>query len=113
MLSVKLNMFFFTLSRYNLPPIHLAYCLLSSVEMVKFHMPPFAFMNLHNGPPDKSNNNGISKAIAAMPIVGILVASALLLSGLSLIGSETAMAQQNMTAANATAANATAANATG
>jgi hypothetical protein len=65
-------------------------------------------MNLHNGPPDKSNNNRTAKAIAAVPIAGILVAAVLLLGLLSVIGSETAIAQQqNMTAANATAANAT------
>jgi Mg2+/citrate symporter len=63
-------------------------------------------MNLRNRP-DKSNNNITSKAIAAIPIAGILVAAGLLLGLLSVIGSETAIAQQNMTAMNATAMNAT------
>jgi hypothetical protein len=81
--------------------------------MVKFHIPSFALMNLSNRPLDKSSNNITSKAIAAIPIAGILVAAALLLGFLSVIGSETAIAQQqNMTAANATAMNATAMNAT-
>jgi hypothetical protein len=47
---------------------------------------------------DRSNNNRTAKAIAAMPIAGILVAASLLLSGLSVIGSYHAvLAQQNMT----------------
>jgi hypothetical protein len=47
---------------------------------------------------NKSNNNRTSKAIAAMPIAGIVVAASLLLSGLSVVGSyHLAFAQQNMT----------------
>ena len=69
-------------------------------------------MNPQNGP-DKSNNERISNARAAIPVAGILVAAALLSGLLSVIGSETAIAQQNMTGTNATAAgNATAMNAT-
>jgi hypothetical protein len=46
---------------------------------------------------DKSNNR-TSKAIAAMPIAGIVVAASLLLLGLSLVNSyHPALAQQNMT----------------
>jgi hypothetical protein len=96
---------------YSLPQIHLAYCLLTYTEIVKFHKPSLALMNLHNGS-DKINNNRTAKATSAIPIVGILVAAALLLGLLSVIGGETAIAQQNMTGTNATAANATAANAT-
>ena len=91
----------------------LAYYLLSCVEMVKFHVPSFASMNLRNGPLDKSNNNRTAKAIAAIPIAGILVAAAFMSGLLSVIGSETAIAQQNVTGTNATATNATATNATG
>jgi hypothetical protein len=70
-------------------------------------------MNLHNRPDKSNSNNRTTKAIAAIPMAGILVAAVLLLGLLSLIGSDAAIAQQqNMTAANATAANATAANAT-
>jgi len=69
-------------------------------------------MNPRNGPLDKSNNNRTAKAIAAIPIAGILVAAAFMSGLLSVIGSETAIAQQNVTGTNATAANATAANAT-
>jgi hypothetical protein len=90
----------------------LAYYLLSCVEIVKFHVPSFASMNLRNGPLDKSNNNRTAKAIAAIPIAGILVAAAFMSGLLSVIGSETAIAQQNVTATNATATNATATNAT-
>jgi hypothetical protein len=90
----------------------LAYYLLSCVEIVKFHVPSFASMNPRNGPLDKSNNNRTAKAIAAIPIAGILVAAAFMSGLLSVIGSETAIAQQNVTGTNATAANATAANAT-
>src|SRR5215213_6265211 len=100
------------LSMYSLPQIHLAYCLLTYVEIVKFHKPSLALMNLHNGS-DKINNNRTAKATSAIPIAGILVAAALLLGLLSVFGGETAIAQQNMTGTNATAANATAANATG
>jgi hypothetical protein len=99
------------LSMYSLPQIHLAYCLLTYAEIVKFHNPSLALMNLHNGS-DKINNNRTAKATSAIPIAGILVAAALLLGLLSVIGGETAIAQQNMTGTNATAANATAANAT-
>jgi hypothetical protein len=99
------------LSMYSLPQIHLAYCLLTYTEIVKFHKPSLALMNLHNGS-DKINNNRTAKATSAIPIAGILVAAALLLGLLSVIGGETAIAQQNMTGTNATAANATAANAT-
>jgi hypothetical protein len=90
----------------------LAYYLLSCVEIVKFHVPSFASMNLRNGPLDKSNNNRTAKAIAAIPIAGILVAAAFMSGLLSVIGSETAIAQQNVTTTNATATNATATNAT-
>jgi hypothetical protein len=109
-------MLFASLKIQLLSQIHLAYCLLSCVEIVKFHIPSFALMNLRSRP-DKSNNNITSKAIAAIPIAGILVAAALLLGLLSVIGSETVIAQQqNMTATNvtnATAAGANVTNATG
>src|SRR5215213_5048789 len=100
------------LSMYSLSQIHLAYCLLTYAEIVKFHNPSLALMNLHNRS-DKINNNRTAKATSAIPIAGILVAAALLLGLLSVIGGETAIAQQNMTGTNATAANATADNATG
>jgi hypothetical protein len=90
----------------------LAYYLLSCVEIVKFHVPSFASMNPRNGPLDKSNNNRTAKAIAPIPIAGILVAAAFMSGLLSVIGSETAIAQQNVTGTNATATNATATNAT-
>jgi hypothetical protein len=90
----------------------LAYYLLSCVEIVKFHVPSFASMNPRNGPLDKSNNNRTAKAIAAIPIAGILVAAAFMSGLLSVIGSETVIAQQNVTGTNATATNATATNAT-
>jgi hypothetical protein len=76
-------------------------------------------MNPDDRRKDLSTNNRATKAIGAMPIIGILAAAALLSGFSSVIGSETAIAQQqnmtgtNATAANATAANATAANATG
>lgn len=56
-------------------------------------------MNPDNKRKDKSNNERTSKAIAAMPIAGIVVAASLLLSGLALISSyQSAIAQQqNMT----------------
>ena len=56
-------------------------------------------MNPDNRRKDKSNNKRTSKAIAAMPIAGIVVAASLLLSGLALINSyQPAIAQQqNMT----------------
>ena len=95
------------LKRYRLAQIHLAYYLLSCVEIVKFHVPSFASMNLRNGPLDKSNNNRTAKAIAAIPIAGILVAAAFMSGLLPVIGSETAIAQQNVTGTNATATNAT------
>jgi uncharacterized protein YjbI with pentapeptide repeats len=77
-----------------------------------FHIPSFALMNLRSRP-DKSNNNITSKAIAAIPIAGILVAAALLLGLLSVIGSETVIAQQqNMTGTNVTNATAAGANVT-
>ena len=94
------------LSTYSLSQIHLAYCLLTYAEIVKFHNPSLALMNLHNGS-DKINNNRTAEATSAIPIAGILVAAALLLGLLSVIGGETAIAQQNMTGTNATAANAT------
>jgi hypothetical protein len=90
----------------------LAYYLLSCVEIVRFHVPSFASMNPRNGPLDKGNNNRTAKAIAAIPIAGILVAAAFMSGLLSVIGSETAIAQQNVTGTNATATNATATNAT-
>ena len=48
---------------------------------------------------DTSNNNRRAKAIAAMPIAGIVVGVLLLLSGLSVIGGSyhSVLAQQNMT----------------
>src|SRR5215216_2179146 len=98
---------FFVFRKYDL-----AYYLLSCVEIVKFHVPSFASMNPRNGPLDKSNNNRTAKAIAAIPIAGILVAAAFMSGLLSVIGSETAIAQQNVTGTNATATNATATNAT-
>jgi hypothetical protein len=104
--------FFTCLKRYRLAQIHLSYYLLSCVEIVKFHVPSFASMNLRNGPLDKSNNNRTAKAIAAIPIAGILVAAAFMSGLLSVIGSETAIAQQNVSGTNATATNATATNAT-
>ena len=56
-------------------------------------------MNPDNRRKDKSNNKRTSKAIAPMPIAGIVVAASLLLSGLALISSyQPAIAQQqNMT----------------
>jgi hypothetical protein len=56
-------------------------------------------MNPDNRRKDKSNNERTSKAIAAMPIAGIVVAASLMLSGLALISSyQPAIAQQqNMT----------------
>jgi hypothetical protein len=81
--------------------------------MVKFHIPSFASMKLHNGPADKNNSNRTTKVIAAVPITGILVATALLSGFLSVIGTETAIAQeQNMTSTNVTAGNVTAGNVT-
>ena len=80
--------------------------------MVKFLTLSFALMNIHNGR-DKNNNKSTSKARAAVPIAGILVATALLSGLLSIFSSETALAQQNMTAMNATGMNATGMNATG
>jgi hypothetical protein len=105
---------FFILPTYRLSQIHLAHCLLTYVEMVKFHTLSSEIMNLHNGS-GKSNNNSnrTAKATAAIPIAGILTAAALLLGLLSVIGSETAIAQQNMTGTNATGMNATGMNATG
>jgi hypothetical protein len=56
-------------------------------------------MNADNRGNKRSNNNRTSKAIAAIPIAGIVVAASLLLSGLSVVGSSyhPALAQQNMT----------------
>jgi hypothetical protein len=56
-------------------------------------------MNQDNRRKDKSYNERTSKAIAAMPMAGIVVAASLLLSGLALISSyQSAIAQQqNMT----------------
>ena len=102
----------FTSSRYRLQQIHLAHCLSTYVEIVKFHTLSFALMNPHNGP-DNTNNTRTTKVIAAIPVAGILAAAALLSGLLSIIGSETAMAQQNMTSTNATGMNATGMNATG
>jgi hypothetical protein len=85
--------------------------LLSYVERVKFHFLSFALMNIRNVP-DKSNNNRLGKAKAAIPIAGMVAAAALMSGLLFPFGSEVAIAQQNMTETNATAANATAANAT-
>ena len=85
------------------------------------HLQPLSFilshvtlMNPDDRRKDLSTNNRATKAIGAMPIIGILLVAAALLSGFSsIIGSETAIAQQqNMTGTNATAANATAANVT-
>ena len=63
-------------------------------------------MNIRNVP-DKSNNNRLGKAKAAIPIAGIVAAAALMSGLLFPFGSEIAVAQQNMTATNATATNAT------
>jgi hypothetical protein len=55
-------------------------------------------MNPDNRRDKRSNNNRTAKAIAAMPIAGIVVAASLLLSGLSVVDSyHSALAQQNMT----------------
>jgi hypothetical protein len=97
----------FTSSKYRLQQIHLAHCLSTYVEIVKFHTLSFALMNPHNGPDNNNNNERTAKATAAIPVAGILAAAALLSGLLSIIGSETAMAQQNMTSTNATAMNAT------
>jgi hypothetical protein len=110
-LSARLNMSLI-LSMNSLSQIHLAYCLLTYAEIVKFHNPSLALMNLHNGS-DKSNSNKTAKATSAIPIAGILVAAALLSGLLSIFGSESAIAQQNMTGMNATGMNATGMNATG
>ena len=63
---------------------------------------------------DTSNNNRRAKAIAAMPIAGIVVGVSLLLSGLSVIGGSyhSVLAQQNMTEGGA-GGNATTTGATG
>jgi hypothetical protein len=46
----------------------------------------------------RDKNNRATKAIAAMPIVGTIIAASLLISGLSLVSSyHPALAQQNMT----------------
>jgi hypothetical protein len=67
------------------------------MELVKFHTSSFSLMNPHDGS-DKSNNEGSSKATAAMRIAGIVVAASLLLSGLSVIGNyNSVLAQQNIT----------------
>jgi hypothetical protein len=90
--------------------------LLYVYEIIKFYYVTIWLMNSqddgigHN----KNNNNSRTKAIAAVPMAGIVVTAALL-SGLSLLSNyqEPAIAQQqNMTATNATATNATATNAT-
>lgn len=48
-------------------------------------------------------NKRTDKAIATIPIAGIVVAASLLLSGLSIVGNyNSAFAQQNMTGGNAT-----------
>ncbi len=65
-------------------------------------------MNLSNQPNKSNKNNRIAKVIAAIPIAGILVATALLSALLSVIGTGTAIAQQNITTTNATRMNATA-----
>jgi hypothetical protein len=61
-----------------------------------FHIMPMTLMNRDNGI-DESNNR--TKAIAAIPMAGIIVAAALLSGLLSLISSyqQPAIAQQNMT----------------
>ena len=90
--------------------------LLYVYEIIKFYYVTIWLMSSqddgigHN----KNNNNSRTKAIAAVPMAGIVVTAALL-SGLSLLSNyqEPAIAQQqNMTATNATATNATATNAT-
>ncbi len=81
--------------------------------ILKCHNPSSALMNLYNGA-DKNNTDRKSKAKAAMPIAGILVASTLKTGLLFVIGSDIAIAQQqNMTGTNATSMNATSMNATG
>lgn len=72
-------------------------------------------MNPDNRRKGKSNNKRTSKAIAAMPIAGIVVAASLLLSGLPLISSyQPAIAQQqNMTGGGGGGGNATSTGAAG
>lgn len=64
-------------------------------------------MNPIDGPDNTSNNTRTTKASTAIPIAGILLATAFLSGLLFIIRSETAIAQQNMTGTNATAMNAT------
>ena len=67
-------------------------------------------MNPGNRRKDESNTDKTSKAIAAMPIAGVVVAASLLLSGLSVAGSYHSVLaqQQNMTGGgNATSTGAT------
>lgn len=55
-------------------------------------------MTLMNPDNRRDKNNRTTKAIAAMPIVGTIIAASLLISGLSLVSSyHPALAQQNMT----------------
>ena len=56
-------------------------------------------MNPDNRRDNSNNNNRTAKAIAAMPIAGLVVAESLPLSGLSVVGGSyhSVLAQQNMT----------------
>jgi hypothetical protein len=85
--------------------------LISYIETVKFHFLPFGIMKIRNIS-DKYNTNRAVKAKAAMPIAGILAATALMAGLLFLISSETALAQEDMMATNATTAAGNATNAT-
>jgi hypothetical protein len=59
------------------------------MEMVKFYIVTFEFMNPHTGKDDNNNKQDRTKARAAAitPMVGAIVTAAILLSGLSFIGS--------------------------
>ena len=63
------------------------------MEMVKFYIVTFEFMNPHSGKEDNNNYNNkkdrtkARAASAITPMVGVIVTAAILLSGLSFIGS--------------------------
>jgi hypothetical protein len=59
------------------------------MEMVKFYIVTFEFMNPHSGKKDDNNKKDRTKArtAASIPMVGAIVTAAILLSGLSFIGS--------------------------
>jgi hypothetical protein len=64
-------------------------------------------MTLMNPDNRRDKNNRATKTIAAMPIVGTVIAASLLISGLSLVSSyHPALAQQNMTGGGGSATNA-------